>query len=161
MSTISTGAGDVAKVVFSVVEGENLGETFEVEKGTCRTIGRAFDKQKTKIFSPDSVMPLDEEAKKLVIKYVAQQFQKSGTPEKTKGEKDVGGFIRGSDFHIRDPGVSRLHAMIFYDHSGAVGIIDLRSRNGTFVNGAEIEFKILKKGDLITIGDTKIRCEAL
>ena len=49
---------------------------------------------------------------------------------------------------------------IFFDDSGMVGILDLVSKNGTFVNGAEVESKILKKGDLITVGGTKIRFES-
>ena len=49
--------------------------------------------------------------------------------------------------------------MLFYDDSGLVGILDLVSKNGTYVNGAEVESKILKKGDLITVGGTKIRFE--
>ncbi|MBI4373307.1 MAG: FHA domain-containing protein, partial [Deltaproteobacteria bacterium] len=53
---------------------------------------------------------------------------------------------------------SRLHAMVFYGDSG-VGILDLVSKNGTFVGGVEIESRLLKKGDIVSIGSTKIRLE--
>ena len=156
-------AGPAEQAVFAIVEGNNKGERIEVEKGTCRAVGRSLDdKEKTKVFSYDASLTLDDASKKLVMIYVAKQFHKGGGSfaPKSEGQEDLGGFVRGSDFQVRDLGVSRLHAMIFFDESGGVGILDLVSKNGTFVNGAEIESKILKKGDLITIGGTKIRYEA-
>lgn len=74
--------------------------------------------------------------------------------------ENLGGFLRGNDIPLKDIAISRLHAMLFYDESGTIGILDLVSKNGTFVNGAEVESKILKKGDLITVGGTKIRFES-
>lgn len=152
-----------AKVVFLVVEGKNKGERIEVEKGTCRALGRSLDEvERTRVFSVGSVISLDDASKKLVMHYVSKQFQKGkadSSSSKGMGE-DLGGFVRGPDCQILDLAVSRLHAMIFYDESGVVGILDLVSKNGTFVNGAEIESKILKQGDLAAIGGTKIRYES-
>lgn len=155
------------KTTFTIVEGKNKGEKIELEKGTCRALGRSLDDaERTKIFSVDSAISLDESSKKLVMQYVSHQFRKGvSTPKggivspQREGEA-IGGFVRGPDFQVRDLSVSRLHAMIFFDESGEVGILDLVSRNGTFVNGVEIESKILKKGDLISIGGTKIRFES-
>ncbi|QQR79779.1 MAG: FHA domain-containing protein [Deltaproteobacteria bacterium] len=71
----------------------------------------------------------------------------------------MGGFVRDPDVQVRDISISRLNAMIFYDESGAIGILDLVSKNGTFVNGAEVESKLLKEGDLIALGSTKLRLQ--
>lgn len=143
------------KTTFMIVEGKNKGEKIELEKGTCRALGRSLDDaERTKIFSVDSAISLDESSKKLVMQYVSHQFRKGVSKE------PFGGFVRGPDFQVRDLSVSRLHAMLFFDESGEVGILDLVSRNGTFVNGVEVESKILKKGDLISIGGTKIRFES-
>lgn len=150
------------KVFFSIVEGKNKGERIELERGVCRAVGRSIeDVEKTRVFSMDSVITLDESSKKIVMQYLAKHFQKSSTraARKDAQQETIGNFIRGPDFQIYDASVSRLHAMMFYDESGSVGILDLVSRNGTFVNGGEIESKILKKGDLITLGNTKIRFE--
>jgi uncharacterized protein YbaR (Trm112 family) len=148
------------KAVFLVVEGSNKGERIELPRGTCRAIGRSLDdKEKTKIFMVDSAITLDDASKKLVMMYVSKQFRKGGGARK-EGAEELGGFLRGPDFQVRDLGVSRLHAMLFCDEWGGVGILDLVSKNGTYVNGAEVESKILKKGDLITIGNTKIRYES-
>ena len=151
------------KVVLKVVEGKNKGTKLEIERGMCRAVGRSLDEaERTRIFNVESEVALDDASKKVVIQYVAKHFKTraGGTPKKKMGVEDLGGFSRGPDFQINDLSVSRLHAMIFFDESGSVGILDLVSKNGTFVNGAEVESKMLKPGDLIAIGATKIRFEA-
>jgi len=157
-------AGSGQKVFFSIVEGKNKGEKIDLEKGTCRALGRSLDDaERTKIFSVDSAASLDENSKKIVMQYLSKQFQKGGPVSSSPaagGIENLGGFARGNDVPLKDIAISRLHAMLFYDDSNSVGILDLVSKNGTFVNGAEVESKILKKGDLITVGGTKIRFEA-
>ena len=151
------------RVTFSVVEGKNKGEKIELEKGTCRAVGRSLDDaERTKIFAVESAATLDDQSKRAVMQYVSKQFSK-GTKSADRvqeGGEAIGGFLRGPDFQVRDLAVSRLHAMLFFDDSGTVGILDLVSKNGTYVNGAEVESKILKKGDLIAVGGTKIRYES-
>lgn len=158
-----------AKVTFVIVEGKNKGEKIQIEKGYCCALGRSIDDtERTKIFNVDASIALDDNSKKLVMQYLGQHFQQSNTssglaggPAKTvDGQELLGGFVRGRDFQISDVAASRLHAMLFFDKSGAVGILDLVSKNGTYVNGAEVESKILKKNDLISIGSTKIRFES-
>lgn len=150
------------RVRFAVVEGKNNGLLIEVQKGTCRALGRSLDEtERTRVFSVESTVSLDDNSKKLVMNYVAKQFQKAGGSrpvQSTGGEGNLGGFRRAADVPISDGAVSRLHAMLFFGE-GTVGILDLVSKNGTFVNGVEVESKILKKGDLITVGGTKIRFE--
>lgn len=153
------------KATFIIVEGKNKGERIELDKGTCRALGRSLDDaERTKIFAVDAAVTLDDASKKVVMQYLSKQFHKSDearSPGRSKaGEENLGGFIRESDIPLKDVAISRLHAMLFYDDSSLVGILDLVSKNGTFVNGAEVESKILKKGDLITVGGTKIRFES-
>ncbi len=146
-------------VRFQIVEGENKGDLIELEKGCCRAIGRSLeDQEKTKVFSVGSALSLDEVSKKLVMNYIAKQNERDGAPSRGEGES-FGAFRRISDVTLRDTSVSRLHAMLFFGEAG-VGVLDLVSKNGTFVNGAEVESRILKKGDLLTIGATKIRYES-
>lgn len=154
------------KAVFLIVEGKNKGERIDLEKGTCRALGRSLDDaERTKIFAVDAAVSLDDASKKVVMQYLSKQFHKgdgakSGPRPRAAGTESLGGFVRENDVQLKDTAISRLHAMLFYDESGLVGILDLVSKNGTFVNGAEVESKILKKGDLITVGGTKIRFEA-
>lgn len=60
---------------------------------------------------------------------------------------------RGSDSDVilDNAGVSRAHAKLTLQH-GQIEVQDLGSGNGTFVNGTQIEKRVLSKGDLIRIG---------
>jgi DNA-directed RNA polymerase subunit RPC12/RpoP len=56
-----------------------------------------------------------------------------------------------ADVRFDDPTVSRRHALIVRNPDG-VRVLDDRSLNGVFVNGARIEGKVLKDGDEIIVG---------
>jgi DNA-binding CsgD family transcriptional regulator len=68
-----------------------------------------------------------------------------------KSEHIIG---RGSeaDFRIEDAGISRVHAKLVRLPQGIVNLIDLRSRNGTAVNGVRVDVTILRVGDRIQLG---------
>ncbi|MEM6989884.1 MAG: LuxR C-terminal-related transcriptional regulator [Myxococcota bacterium] len=61
---------------------------------------------------------------------------------------------RGSSSNLRleDDGISRQHAKIAVHDDGIVNLLDLRSTNGTFVNGAPIDVAIVRPGDRIQVG---------
>jgi len=62
---------------------------------------------------------------------------------------------RGNDVVFDDDlMVSRFHAEVVGNLSGGFDVIDLKSANGTFVNGQPIKRATLKIGDLLTIGST-------
>jgi predicted nucleic acid-binding Zn-ribbon protein len=56
-----------------------------------------------------------------------------------------------ADVRFDDPTVSRRHALIVRQPDG-VRVLDDRSLNGVFVNGARVEGKALKDGDEIIVG---------
>jgi FHA domain/Zinc-ribbon containing domain len=56
-----------------------------------------------------------------------------------------------ADVRFDDPTVSRRHALIVRQADG-VRVLDDRSLNGVFVNGARVEGKVLKDGDEIIVG---------
>lgn len=145
-------SGTAPVVTFRLIDGPNKGMVFHLEHSTCKAIGRAIsDPNKTTMFHVDVALSLDEGTKGLVQKYVSKQFKK-----KTPKDGETGSFKRTSDVMLDDTSVSRLHAMIFYDESGVVGVLDMVSKNGTFVNGEEVESHLLRKGDAIELGETKI-----
>ena len=70
---------------------------------------------------------------------------------------------RGGDNHVilAEPGATRRHALIQWIGRGFVAH-DLGSSNGTFVNGQHIvDDRVLKDGDVIAIGKTRLRFEWL
>jgi len=150
-----------SEVAFKIVAGPNRGLTFHLDRYTCKALGRAInDPNKTAMFNVDVSLALDEGTKGLIQNYVSKQFQPAGGKAQVslgnlRAENPTGNFKRTSDVVLDDVSVSRLHCMVFYGETGAA-VLDLVSKNGTFVNGSEIESRLLKKGDVIELGDTKI-----
>jgi hypothetical protein len=61
-----------------------------------------------------------------------------------------------ADVRFDDPTVSRRHALVVRQADG-VRVLDDRSLNGVFVNGARIEWKVLEDGDEILVGRYRLR----
>lgn len=61
---------------------------------------------------------------------------------------------RGSSVNLQlsDDGVSRQHAKIAVHDDGVVNLLDLRSTNGTFLNGDPIDVAVVRPGDRIQVG---------
>jgi pSer/pThr/pTyr-binding forkhead associated (FHA) protein len=68
---------------------------------------------------------------------------------------------RGVDagFVVVDPSVSRIHARIICRPNRPPLVEDLRSANGTFVNGARIKVKELQPGDTVRFGNVEFEVE--
>jgi hypothetical protein len=62
----------------------------------------------------------------------------------------------GIDVHIDSSSVSRLHALIVTAPGGAI-IEDVKSTNGTYINGRRVTRQRLHDGDLLTIGEAQFR----
>jgi hypothetical protein len=60
-----------------------------------------------------------------------------------------------SDLQLLDQGVSRRHVDIQYDGARAT-VYDLGSTNGTTVNGHEIGSHVLRHGDVVRVGHTRL-----
>lgn len=65
----------------------------------------------------------------------------------------TGGRDPARDIQIVDHKVSRRHFQIHREDQGYV-ILELRSKNGVYVNGARVKEKLLHDGDQIQVGDT-------
>ena len=59
------------------------------------------------------------------------------------------------DISVPSPTVSRHHAMVVKTDKG-VGLVDLGSTNGTFVDGKRVSQHLLENGDAIRVGDCTI-----
>lgn len=60
------------------------------------------------------------------------------------------------ELSINDGRVSAQHLFIFYNSEVGLGLIDLASTNGTYLDGTKIERATLKVGSCIRIGSTTI-----
>lgn len=61
------------------------------------------------------------------------------------------------DLHVKDPNVSRVHALVELGTDGQPSVVDLGSGRGTFVNGQRVNKEVLKNGDVIQVGETQLR----
>ncbi len=62
----------------------------------------------------------------------------------------------GNDLAVPDHRVSRRHCEIEFVR-GTPTIRDLGSKNGTFVNGSRVSEVVLKDGDIIGLGESRLR----
>lgn len=74
----------------------------------------------------------------------------------TKDRFIVGRGKQSSDMTIKDPNVSRQHAMVEY-LNGQYYMVDMGSTNGVEFNGQRIARKAIAEGDLFRICDHEIR----
>lgn len=57
-----------------------------------------------------------------------------------------------NDWHVDDLTVSRFHAEVVQNDKSGFDLVDLRSANGTFINGESVKRREIEIGDLISIG---------
>ncbi len=83
-----------------------------------------------------------------------------GEPEKTfrilAGGIRTIGRATGADFIVDAPLVSRVHCRLTSLPGGELEVRDLKSTNGTFVNGERIENAVLAPGDRIQVGRVEL-----
>jgi hypothetical protein len=126
------------------IEGPDDGMRFTLEVGTYRVIGRQGDPSDSTVqMTRDGDRMLDADQQRVVDSVASRGIR-------TRFKK------RGADILVDDGSVSRTHAVVFADDSGT-SVADLMSTNGTKVNGAPIEDVDLSDGDVIQIGQTKLR----
>ena len=63
-----------------------------------------------------------------------------------------------ADVMIDDDYVSKIHAVLLL-YSDALVLLDLNSANGTTVNSVKVKKTILKDGDIISLGNHRVKIE--
>jgi DNA-binding CsgD family transcriptional regulator len=99
---------------------------------------------------------IDPRADRLVLEVVRGR-ERGRVLEVTQGEH-VLGRGPGADLKIEDSGVSRRHARLVRSSHGVYNLIDLRSTNGTGINGRPVDVAVLRPGDRVQLGpDVELR----
>lgn len=62
-----------------------------------------------------------------------------------------------SDIVLFDPKCSLHHVILFEDEKGHLNLVDLRSTNGTQLNGKRVVKAITRVGDSIKVGDSNLK----
>jgi len=115
---------------------------------------RKLDDDTKEIVSPDAVQYLDASNKITVSRLVLVKDRKETSFPLIRDTYTLGRH-RNNDIMISDPKVSSFHARIDRSQDG-FSIVDLKSRNGSYVNGRRIETARLKTGDEIRLGTARL-----
>jgi pSer/pThr/pTyr-binding forkhead associated (FHA) protein len=97
---------------------------------------------------PPPQPPQRHSAAMLIVDQTNQRFD-------LRNGSNVIGRGTDADLQLLDQGISRRHVDIQYDGNFATAY-DLGSTNGTTVNGHEISSQMLRHGDVIRVGHTRI-----
>ena len=99
-----------------------------------------------------SLQTQDKEATRMTKVLGEDYFSDDSGPRRVRLQQKIRiGRSEESDWHIDDINVSRSHAEIVQNPSGGFEVVDLKSTNGTFLNGIRIKREILKTGDVISV----------
>lgn len=100
----------------------------------------------------ESLQVQDKEATRMTKVSGDQYFSNESGPRRVRLQQKIRiGRSEECDWHIDDINVSRTHAEIVQNATGGFEIVDLKSTNGTFVNGIRIKREILKTGDVVSV----------
>ncbi len=115
--------------------------------GTCFNGKMSLNEPSKRIPTPDQTV----RAVKLAAQLTVVEGRAAGRKFKIDATATIG---RSPDAAVMldDPEVSRLHARLSRNEAGSYTLEDLRSRNGTFVNGLRAERRLLVYGDKVRIG---------
>lgn len=86
--------------------------------------------------------------------------ENAGKTFKLRPDRTLLGRVKGDLTFSDDIEVSGVHAEISYDAAkGAMVLQDLKSRNGTRVNGEKVDIRVLAPGDRVQVGATEMVLE--
>jgi hypothetical protein len=155
------------QATLTVLMGDDKTDQADVKFGHCLILGRKVNPNQsidmTVVMKPASqktFSKLDPHNQHLIEKYLSRSQGEHFTPEQRQAfsaqNKFVGNFMRDPDFLLNDPSISRAHAVIYQDTNG-INLLDLYSKNGTYVNGYEVESCRLRNNDLVSLGTASLR----
>ncbi len=138
--------------VLVVVEGADQGRRAALSAGSFRVIGRQEGVVTgTLAVARSAERQLEDEDHDKM----AQHLTRRATPGLYGARGAVADFERDADIDLVDDAVSQTHAIVFCDDAG-LSIVDVASKNGTWVNGDRVLESTLVDGDLVRVGETRL-----
>ncbi len=87
-----------------------------------------------------------------------QEGQKPTTIELNKSKLLIGSFEH-ADIRLEGSTIAHYHTLVTIEADGTVHILDLHSKNGTYINGQMISSSVISSGDRLTIGNCHLAVE--
>ena len=116
--------------------------------------GQKLEDDTREIVTPDAVQYLGNSRSVTVSRLVLVEGGRETSFPLSRDTCTLGRH-KNNDIVITDPKVSSFHARIDRTPDGFV-LVDLKSRNGSFVNGHRIETSLLRTGDEVRMGAAKL-----
>jgi hypothetical protein len=128
--------------------------------GGDSTVRDMTDDDTSLLVSEEASLSYEDVVKKTVARLEILNGDSEGTVMPlTESEHSIGR-QRDNTIQIPDLGVSAHHARVFRGPDGYI-IEDLKSRNGTWLNGTRVFHSVLNHGDQLRLGATDLRYEVL
>lgn len=143
------------RATLKVLVGPHAGDVLGIERGSCRLLGRHLSEHETALMDRDGNRVLDAQLNDLLHRQLRRGDAQRPPGVRVPDHVDLAAFERGPDIVLADDAISRAHAMLFYDASG-VGVIDLASTNGTWVNGQRVSSALMQQADVLALGSTEV-----
>ncbi|MGB9735693.1 MAG: FHA domain-containing protein [bacterium] len=157
------------------IKEEELKHLDEISIGSTRLLVTIFETPETMSENPSGTILLKDEVseegttriqrpddvdfklpyKQRIYLDIIDGAQKGTTYEFVSGKVVIG--RTDGDLIIDDPNVSKKHAVIETWSRDTYFIRDLASTNGTYINGQRITTTKIKNGDIITVGNTRLK----
>ncbi len=145
--------GPAGEAAFTQLFGDRSPEKVSVEFSPAVLQRRVEDDTK-EVVNPRAVQYLSA-ATRIVVSRLTLITPSGETSFPLNRDSHTLGRHRNNDIVITDPKVSSFHARI--DRTGeGFTLTDLKSRNGTFVNGRKLDSARLKAGDEIRVGTARL-----
>ncbi len=137
--------------LFPVDTCDNLHQASGGLPGELEGIARAaIERAARQVAEPEEITPQEMPKLMVTLKGELQQEIHLDAANALIGRSSL------SDVFINNRFISKHHALLICDQ-GAIHLVDLNSRNGTFVNSKRISSRLLRDQDIISIGDHRIK----
>ena len=136
-----------------VINGDQTSMQFSMTPGSYRILRRStenFDIKSTVVSSNIDEWRLNQEDFEIAQSNLSERSEADG-----KAMVSIEAYRRDDDIPVWDQRMSQPHAILLFDETGA-NIVDMGSRNGTFLNGERVGAAGIADGDLIRCGTTRI-----
>jgi len=134
------------------VNGRRIHEVFQIQRSAQVKVGDYYLH-----IESDAEAAADEE--KTFCRLVGRNLSLANQVFRVQRKVNLVGRGKDCTLTIIDPSVSRIHAKLSVERSGALTLEDLKSSNGTFVNDERIEVATLQHRDIVRFGNVEFLVE--
>ncbi|MCC6624783.1 MAG: FHA domain-containing protein [Deltaproteobacteria bacterium] len=134
------------------VNGRRIHEVFQIQRSAQVKVGDYYLH-----IESDAEAAADEE--KTFCRLVGKNLAFANQVFRIQRKVNLVGRGKDCTVTIIDPSVSRIHAKLSVERSGALTLEDLKSSNGTFVNDERVEVTTLQHDDVVRFGNVEFHVQ--